>query len=349
MKLAFFLVGMIFLPFSFFACSSETGLQMQENTIIGGDSLEDFPAVGALMYQGRIVCTGTLVGEREVLTAGHCIVGRKTAEMKFLVGSDVQSPQAQSFSVLRMEKHPDYWETAKTIFNDLALLTLTETVPIEPISVLSKMDSSWNGTRLLFVGYGVDNGYQISGHGRKRGVWLPISNIKDQSFSAGDAEHNTCNGDSGGPALFQASDDHIQIAGVTSYGTDKHCATPGVYNRVDLDNYQEFLAVNEYKNCQGIPSNGQCRGEKLFWCESGELNQHDCSTEGKICVYDDENNKSRCLPTTSTDSCRGETTEGRCQKGWLYYCADKFKSEDCYAENKICGLAPSGYFECITN
>src|SRR6185369_5239744 len=48
--------------------------------IVNGVSTGDYPAVGALLAPndpdtGRLVCSGTLIGCRTFLTAGHCVEG----------------------------------------------------------------------------------------------------------------------------------------------------------------------------------------------------------------------------------------------------------------------------------
>src|SRR5688572_14949126 len=40
-----------------------------ERPIIGGEEFDGLPAVGALLYQGNMHCTGTIIGPRKVLTA----------------------------------------------------------------------------------------------------------------------------------------------------------------------------------------------------------------------------------------------------------------------------------------
>src|SRR5207248_1940994 len=88
---------------------------------------------------------------------------------------------------------------------------------------------------LSFVGYG----YELvdgspGGLGVKRMAVIPLSQIAQKTMRYEDAAKNTCNGDSGGPALFIDSKDggHWVLAGVTSLG-DRGCTDYGVDTRVD--------------------------------------------------------------------------------------------------------------------
>ena len=69
------------------------------------------------------------------------------------------------------------------------------------------------------------------GSGRRRAVDIEVDQVASSTFTYYDNQHETCYGDSGGPA-FADHNGEWQLIGVTSYG-DYYCNTYGVNTRVD--------------------------------------------------------------------------------------------------------------------
>ncbi len=312
-----------------------------ESRIVGGSTYDGLPAVGALVYNGQAHCTGTLIAPRKVLTAGHCVSGFSANKMKFVIGPDIWHPQAtlQAASLLA---HPNY--NGNTIANDIGLVTLTADAPIAPLPVLGAMDSSWVGTDLFFVGYGVDNGYNQSGAGTKRAVWMRVSQVLATSFRYQDAGKNTCNGDSGGPAFFRDASNNYFVAGVTSYG-DAYCTQYGVDTRVDA--YLDFLGVTgggggggePVDPCNGETWAGRCDGNTVVWCEDEQVYRQDCGA--KVCQFSAQNQYFACaeapVDPEPVDPCQGETFEGRCDGQTVVWCEnEQIRRQDCAADGKSC-------------
>lgn len=204
-------------------------LARSEKSIIGGTAFSGLPAIGALMQDGSMYCSGTLIGPRKVLTAAHCIDGLDASTVSFAIGPDSTAPQAV-IRVASMTMHPSY--DAKAIKNDVGIVTLVADAPATPLGLLAQMDTSWAGRSLLFVGYGVTNGRTQTGDGHKRAVSIALASVSSTTFRYSDPKHDTCNGDSGGPALWQDPSGAYLVAGLTSYG-DYYCQQYGVDTRVD--------------------------------------------------------------------------------------------------------------------
>ena len=77
----------------------------------------------------------------------------------------------------------------------------------------------------------------------RRYVEMPGQKLTDQILQTNGNEHDvfgtggTCFGDSGGPVFYQGS-----IVAVTSYGYTDNCRYLGGYQRVDIDDAQNWLA-----------------------------------------------------------------------------------------------------------
>ena len=205
----------------------EEPLDQAEHGIVGGQPTNLFPAVGALVYQGHPFCTGTLITPTTVLTAAHCVVGMQPHEVLFVLGSDGTRPHTV-LEVTALQPHPDYYD----LQHDVARLRLGSPASVPPMGVVQRMDASFVGRPLVFIGYGVSDGQRQTGGGRKRSVAVPIHDLAPTTFSYRQEGGGTCHGDSGGPALHQDEEGRWLVAGVTSYG-DATCRRFGVDTRVD--------------------------------------------------------------------------------------------------------------------
>jgi secreted trypsin-like serine protease len=211
------------------------------NRVVGGTLFDKMPEIGALRYQRQPHCTGTVVGQRTVLTAGHCVQGFRSEEMEFGLGSSAWQPD-RVLRVASMHAHPRY-QPKPLGTNDVALVFLTEPAGVAPLALPNAGDvNAALGTRqaLAFVGYGYatrPDGIKYRLGFKARTDMVPRSSDAF-SFVYGDAEQGTCNGDSGGPALLFTSTG-VTLVGITSWGDDA-CREKGVDMRIDP--YLEFLS-----------------------------------------------------------------------------------------------------------
>jgi secreted trypsin-like serine protease len=335
------------------ACGQDE-VETTAQRIVGGSATSELPAVGALVYYGSMHCTGTLIAPRKVVTAAHCAQGVSASGMKFVLGASISSPQA-SLQVATLKAHPSF--SSSSLTNDIALVTLAADAPVAPLVVLTEMDSSFVGRKLLFVGYGVSNGVNQTGAGQKRAVWMSIAKVSATSFSYQDAGRNTCNGDSGGPAFVEDASGAYLVAGVTSYG-DATCQSYGVDTRVDP--YLAFLGVSggggsttpttPTDPCQGESYQGRCDGDTVVWCENSQVYKQGCAAKGMTCAYDSGKAYYACAaPPSASDPCQGETWEGRCDGSTLIWCeSDQIKKLACSKQGKSCGFDQAqSYYNCL--
>ena len=70
---------------------------------------------------------------------------------------------------------------------------------------------------MRFVGYGLDNATTQTGGGIKRATTTTLTDHTSLLLHFSDGTHETCNGDSGGPA-FMTIGGRETIVGLTSYG-----------------------------------------------------------------------------------------------------------------------------------
>jgi len=193
---------------------------LRRHAIVNGQVYSGHPSVGELQIGYSGLCTATLIGQKTVLTAAHCIEGSASSHV-FVAGG-------ASYPAVAAYKHPNY---AMDSSADIAVVILAQAPPISP-SVISTA-APWVGLQVTLVGFGVTSEYG-SDSGTKRIAKNTIKSVTQNVLTWSGASGSiggTCYGDSGGPAFSTINGKEVQV-GITSSGTPP-CGNEDFDTRVD--------------------------------------------------------------------------------------------------------------------
>lgn len=202
------------------------GTETLDSEIVNGSADKSHRTVGKVRFDGRDVCTGTLVGRRTVLTAAHCILG-SASKTSFVLDE-------KAYAARRAVAHPRWDDEADDGEgkNDIALLLLEASPGVKPSPISTRAPKL--GQHLTLVGYGV-TGDDADDFGTRRVTYNAINALGSTKlyFSATSGVGTTCYGDSGGPAFSKVGGEEVQV-GVTSGGVSP-CEWGDAWDtRVDL-------------------------------------------------------------------------------------------------------------------
>merc|ERR1719420_755200 len=240
----------------------------ESNRLFGGEEAipGEIPWQAGLVSYGRSVgCGGTLVSDRHVITAAHCVDEGLTARhLSVLVGETNRRSLRDIIPVKEIIIHEDFFHQRRPfiIQNDIAVLVLSQPVNltsnpnIKPACLPRSQKITELGNKL-----GLTSGWGFWDHVGNQPSHLQKLTIKirsddwfcrndDQFFCAANygTEEKICGGDSGGPLVAKGDDNNgaATLFGVTSYVSGPSSA-PGCFR-------DEAVAL--YANVQTYISNG---------------------------------------------------------------------------------------------
>ncbi len=254
------------------------------NPVVGGEhveigSWEDTVGIvfdyGFYQYVG---CTGTLIDEKVVLTAGHCVVG---ASIGYVLTANTDWTKSQANQELIEVDGVFEYPNSQTSF-DVGLLTLAKKSSVPPRALALDCiidDYLVDGAEVTVVGYGVTD---EDGYDRNTAKNVGVTLVEDADCSqnkidgmstgcnvaarpageiaAGGNGVDACFGDSGGPLYLRTPEGDF-VVGVVSrayIGVDPDfpCRDGGIYVRPDavIDWIEETVGHPvTYPSCNVAP------------------------------------------------------------------------------------------------
>merc|ERR1712141_215854 len=183
-------------------------------------------------------CGGSLVAEKWVVTASHCIESSYPSSVYVTAGMHDQRRRygdAKDYAPKRFIKHPSY----RFPYNDIGLIELQSPIQfndvVQPIELATHGEFDHNSDCVI-SGWGNTIGHQSSAPNILQETSIDIvEKSKCKSFARQDdvvclfnGYSGSCNGDSGGP-LACRSGAGWKLAGATSWGY-RYCPVTSAYS-----------------------------------------------------------------------------------------------------------------------
>jgi len=238
------------------------------NRVVNGDDAKtgEYPWMAGIHDNvlNFIICGGSLISNRHVLTAAHCLEDEElnplpTDRFKIFLGITNKNDTGKVVGLSKIIFHEDYLCSGIGSGKDIAIIELSETIDldqnpcIKPICLPSSQESFDNliGQTGMVTGWGVLSANRsapgkLAPHLQKTRMTIDNQNecmrwisgaftpeVPEGEFCAGIEElkagSGTCMGDSGGPFIAKGQSGAATLYGVVSYGgTRESCVVPGL-------------------------------------------------------------------------------------------------------------------------
>jgi hypothetical protein len=238
--------------------------------IVGGTPDTTHKSVGLVRFtttDGRFRCSGTLVSERVVLTAGHCTEGPATdvyvsfddalQKDPMQAGISAEEKAARAEHYITGVAHPDPGWDGKLSFSqqhDQGVVVLDQPAtsrwpsikpaPMLEVGTLDANQGALKNQTFTLVGYGVDIGdkkqQEVNQQRMSTTSFLKSVQREVVTFQINEndskAGGGSCFGDSGGGAFLGDA-----VLGDASYVNSLQCNATGSYQRVDTSYSRSFV------------------------------------------------------------------------------------------------------------
>uniref|UniRef100_A0A240PMM9 Uncharacterized protein n=1 Tax=Anopheles atroparvus TaxID=41427 RepID=A0A240PMM9_ANOAO len=231
-----------------------------------------FPYLVAILLSfgdgSETLCGGSILADRFVLTAAHCLYGMHRATVvpgQTTIQLPVDEGAAMTIEPSAAILHPGYDPVA--ILNDIALIRLPKALVfsarVQPIRLApwSNAFTDLTGYDSIVSGWGAQSNDDFAEPTDEVRLELRYTTntvvandvcrrvygslIRDQQICvAGEGGRNPCQGDSGGPLTVEFGGQRLTQVGIVSYGSTRGCqnGVPGVYTRVS--SYVEWIVYH---------------------------------------------------------------------------------------------------------
>lgn len=264
------------LVFCLLAFSLSTQAQQHAPQVTGGGpaNITSVPYQVSIHRNGSHICGGSIINDRFVLTAAHCmkdISPFNLNQLKIKVGLTSQSSpgiRLQQFNVLRIIRHPNY--NASNLDYDYALIEISGRFSfnnwVQPVALAGPGSSAQAvGNTVKVSGWGWTTPGSVSPSNSLRAVNVPIisNSAADTQLDATSPSHHpitarmiatgavnssrlgACHGDSGGPLVYKPAGQPAVQIGVVSWGVSRcngGINSPSIYARVS--SVKSWINVN---------------------------------------------------------------------------------------------------------
>jgi hypothetical protein len=185
----------------------------------------EYNTVALVKADGKVFCTGSLIGSNLIATAKHCLVDKELGDFKVYFGDNTEDQTEELYRKVTNFKvrYPTDWSMMFPSF-DVAWVEFSGVLPkgFKALPILSDPDFLIENQQIHQVGFGNHSPKRgtIKAGQKLRGTTRLQSFINNPRFFnilvfKGDEGQGSCHGDSGGPAYALVEGDW-HIIGVTN-------------------------------------------------------------------------------------------------------------------------------------
>lgn len=227
-------------------------------------------------------CTATLVAPDLLLTAAHCVDPQNHPGWTFGMFPGADASQYATLAALEphllpisaTHAHPSY-DRSPPFTADIAVAILAAPyTAVAPLPIRrDPLTTAMVGQPARIIGYGQEVVGTPSSTRRQAVTVVDGIDVGD-TVRVGDAQHLTCLGDSGGPALITTGG-REEVIGVDSYADNGNCDRPAHFRRTDV----HLAFIETYLPAPPGPDAGTTTGPDAGGGEGGD-DSGGCSTGG---------------------------------------------------------------------